>query len=124
VKNELIVDWFQMEQKRERRERFLRLVGVSLLAMIAVSFGQNAAVGEFNNSLTNSIAAIYPYIKVGVSAILFIFFLAKAIPAVMGNDKETNWWALLGIIGAIALINVAPSIYDAIAGTNFEAKVK
>jgi len=109
-----VVDLFEREQKRERKERFLKLVGICLLAIVAVSWGGDT---EFGNSIAESIMDIYPYIKIGVSAILFIFFLAKAIPAVMGSNKEANWWELLGIIGAIALVNAAPTIYNSIMGS-------
>jgi len=114
MKQNVKMDFFCVEQKRQRRERFIQLVLMMLLGMVVVSFGQ---VDSLDLKLTKSVKSVYPYIKTGVSIVLFIFFLAKAIPAVMGNNKETNWWELLGIIAAIAVLQVAPALYDAIAGT-------
>lgn len=93
MKQKIKVDLFYIEQKKQCGERFLRLFVMVLLTMVAVSFG-NADTLKVN--ITSSVKSVYPYIKNGVSVILFIFFLAKAIPAVMGNNKETNWWELLG----------------------------
>lgn len=87
-----------------------------MVVMVVSCFAQASA---FNATLQDSIQAVYPYIQYGVSAIMFFFFVAKAIPAITGNNKEANWWELLGIIAVIALLNVLPALYNAIAGTSF-----
>jgi len=109
---DVLVDLFEREQKRERKERFLKLVAMSMLAMVVVSFGADDT--GMIGSLGDVMNVVIPIIKYAASAILLIMFLTKLIPALTGNQKENVWWEIIGILAAVIAINTAETIFEKI----------
>jgi hypothetical protein len=106
------VELFEREQKRERKERFLRLVGMGLLAMVAVSWGADS----FEKSMTDVKTEALKYVTAAANVILFFMFMSKIIPALTGGQKDQNWWEIIGIVAACAVVNGADPIYKALGG--------
>ena len=89
--------------------------GIVLVTLFGVLFAQNEVA--FGNSLGANVATAFKYIKLAIQIGLFIWFVIAVIQGIMGRDKETNWWKVIGIIAAIAFLEVSIAIYNAIAGT-------
>jgi len=109
------VDLFELEQIRERRNRFLRLVTMALFAMVAVCFADGAvdATG-MTDKMKVVMGSVIPIVKYACTAILLIMFMTKIIPALTGGQKDTNWWELIGILTAVIAINTAEVIFKSI----------
>jgi len=107
-----IVNLFEEEQKRERRNRYLRLTAMAVFGLVAVSFGQ-----DFGTSLGNVRTRALGYVKIAANVVLFFMFVAKIIPALTGSQKDTNWWELIGILAAVIVVNTANDIWEALTPT-------
>ncbi len=86
-----------------------------ILSLAVITFAQNEVA--FGNSLGANVATAFKYIKLAIQIGLFIWFVISVIQGIMGRDKETNWWKVIGIIAAIAFLEVSIAVYNAIAGT-------
>ena len=113
---ERTIDLFAMERRRERRNRFLRLVGMAIFAMVAMSFGapENIITTRLGEVFTRTI----PVIRYAATGILAVMFITKIVPAITGSQKESNWWEIIGIIAAVVIINSAGQVFTFITGGN------
>jgi len=111
------VELFEREQKRERKERFLKLVGICLLTMVAWAAAQATTkpADPFTGALVVSKDAALKYVRAAANLILFFMFLSKIVPALTGGQKDNNWWEIIGIIAAVIIINTAETIWNQIA---------
>jgi hypothetical protein len=120
---ERTIDLFDMDRRKERRERFFQLVMFGVFAMVALSFGEGGTtptdVTGMQTQLGNVMVVVIPIIKYAASAILLIMFATKLIPALTGSQKETNWWELIGIAAAVIAINTVEKIFNKITNTAF-----
>ena len=90
------------------------LPGLMILVIPLMVFGQNIG---FEDTLRSGIYEIFQsYIKPAVQIALFIWFIWSVLQGIIGRDKETNWWKVIGIVGAIAFIEAADIIYKTITG--------
>lgn len=107
MKDEFVgVELFQMERRRERKERFLMLVGICLLTIVSMTF---ADFGDALNAARNS---ALPLVKAAANLVLFFMFLSKVIPALTGGQKDNNWWEIIGIIAAAIVVNTSVDIWN------------
>lgn len=87
---------------------------MSILVIIAVVFAQDAS---WESGIKKLNTTAWGYIKVAVQSGLFLWFAIKVVMIFVQRDKETNWWGMLMLLGAIIIVQVLPAIYQAITGT-------
>jgi hypothetical protein len=95
----------------------LPFVGFLLLPSIA-----NAATTDgltsFTGQMNTSVSLVYGYVRVGLTIGLLIWAIWLMYQAFFGHDKHGAWWGIVALIAFVIILNIFPSIYNAITGAS------
>ena len=106
------IDLFEMNRKKERRNRFLRLAVMFLFVMAATSFGNPNNLGGMRTNITSLLGSATDIVRVLALGLLLILFIKNLFDAVGGNGGENVWWKIIGIAIIAGAIAGSQALFD------------
>jgi hypothetical protein len=83
-----------------------------------ISAATTDGLTTFTGSMNTSVGLVYGYVRVALSIGLMVWAIWLFYQAFFGHDKHGAWWQIVGLIAFVILLNVFPSIYNAITGAS------
>lgn len=73
---------------------------------------------SFTGQMNTSVSLVFGYVKTGLTIGLLIWAIWLMYQAFFGHDKHGAWWQIVALIAFVILLNIFPSIYNAITGAS------
>jgi hypothetical protein len=92
----------------------------AVLVLPSIADAQTSSNGltSFTGQMNTSVSLVFGYVKTGLTIGLLIWAIWLMYQAFFGHDKHGAWWQIVALIAFVILLNIFPSIYNAITGAS------
>ncbi|NLG19093.1 MAG: hypothetical protein GX556_17350 [Fibrobacter sp.] len=90
-----------------------------LVLVPSIVLAQSSGLTTFTGSLNASVSTIFGYVRVTLTVGLLLYTIWPFYHALIGEgDKSRYWWQIIGIAVFLIILNVFPTVFNAIFGQN------
>jgi hypothetical protein len=91
---------------------------IFLFPFVADAQTSSNGLTSFTGQMNTSVSLVFGYVKTGLTIGLLIWAIWLMYQAFFGHDKHGAWWQIVALIAFVILLNIFPSIYNAITGAS------
>jgi hypothetical protein len=104
---------------RFRRNTLCILPYFAAILLPAIANAQTSnGLTSFTGQMNTSVSLVFGYVKIALTIGLMVWAIWLMYQAFFGHDKHGAWWQIVALIAFVILLNIFPSIYNAITGAS------